>query len=1050
MNELNQDRAFYNQRFLQELELLNDAQRQAVENIEGPMLVVAGPGTGKTHMLSARIGWILLKTDAQASNILCLTFTEAGVKAMRNRLLHFIGPEAYKINIYTFHSFCNSIIRDNLELFGRRGLEPLSELERVDLIRTLIDELPHQHILKRGRLDPYFYEEHLFALFKQMKTENWTINLITDAVQHYLDDLPNRKAFIYQVNRGDFKKGDLKVAQVKTISRRMEQLVEAAKLFPRYLELMRIFKRYDYDDMILWVLRAFEQYPALLRSYQERYLYLLVDEYQDTNGAQNEIIKKLTAYWDHPNLFIVGDDDQSIYEFQGARLKNLLEFYELYKNQLIFVLLTQNYRSTPAILDRAHDLISFNQKRIINAVEDQSISKKLLAQHPANKLIQQPVQVDIYPNQLQEVIGICDKIELLHKEGVALEEIGVLFAKHQQAEMLLELLEKKAIPFYVKKEINILAMPIIEQLRKMLSYFALESKEVFSGEHLLYQLFYQEFLGIKLNDLGHITTQLASISWQKRPKWRTIIASSQWLSHFGVKNSIPFNQLSSFIDDQLHRLYSVSLPAYVEGMINQSGLLQYANQQDNRQLLIQALASFLSFVRSETNKRPRLSLQGLLELLDKMDAARINLPLERLISSGKGVQLLTAHSAKGLEFEHVFLLDCIKDHWEPATRRNNYRFRLPDTLTYSGEEDALEARRRLFFVAMTRAKTSLTLSYSQENNKGKTLEPAQFINEIRNEEGIVFEEKKISTEDITSAQLIQLAEVDLSLWKTYEKEAIRVLLSDFVLSVSSLNSYLKCPIGFFYEHLLKVPVQFSEYALFGIAVHNSLQRLFDQMSLNRKKDFPNLKMLIRIFDQEMREVEGGFAPKHFARKLDDGKRQLEKYYQANIGQWPKQVKTELVIRHAEWQGIPITGIIDRLDFLGKNKLRIVDYKTGNPDPKKVKPPTDAKPYGGNYWRQLYFYKILLDQSNKQLGISVSGVISFLNPDKLGDLIEREIIYEQEGIKKMQQIIKEVYTNIMDLKFQQGCGEPSCPWCDFVNKKNKINSFSQRDLEELDD
>jgi len=158
----------YNETFRKELARLNPAQRKAVEEIEGPVLVIAGPGTGKTHILTARIGRILLETDAQPHNILCLTFTDAGVHAMRERLLEFIGPEAHRVHIYTFHSFCNNIIQENLELFGRNDLEPLGDLERVEMMRRILEDLDLNHPLKQGRADIYFYEEHLYNLFQMM------------------------------------------------------------------------------------------------------------------------------------------------------------------------------------------------------------------------------------------------------------------------------------------------------------------------------------------------------------------------------------------------------------------------------------------------------------------------------------------------------------------------------------------------------------------------------------------------------------------------------------------------------------------------------------------------------------------------------------------------------------------------------------------------------------------------------------------------------------------------------------------------------------------
>ncbi|HKK79041.1 MAG TPA: UvrD-helicase domain-containing protein, partial [Phaeodactylibacter sp.] len=341
----------YNQAFLDTLQQLNPQQQEAVEQIEGPVLVIAGPGTGKTHILSSRVGRILLETDAQAHNILCLTFTEAGVHAMRQRLLEFIGPEAHRLPIYTFHSFCNSVIQDHLELFGRQDMEPLSDLERVELIRSVLDGLPPEHPLRRGQNDAFFYETHLRKLFQQMKAERWTVEKVNTAIDEYLASLPQREDYIYKVNRGDFKKGDLKTSKIQTETEKMERLRAAVALFPDYQKAMRDARRYDYDDMILWVLEGFEKHENLLRSYQERFLYLLVDEYQDTNGAQNAILRKLVEYWDQPNLFIVGDDDQSIYEFQGARLKNLTDIYQAYRADLSLVMLRNNYRSTQHILD---------------------------------------------------------------------------------------------------------------------------------------------------------------------------------------------------------------------------------------------------------------------------------------------------------------------------------------------------------------------------------------------------------------------------------------------------------------------------------------------------------------------------------------------------------------------------------------------------------------------------------------------------------------------------------------------------------------------------
>src|SRR5437016_2996838 len=199
-----------NQKFIEEYQRLNEQQKLAVDTIEGPVMVIAGPGTGKTQILASRIGKILLETDSQPQNILCLTYTDAGVVAMRRRLLSFIGPDAYKVNIYTFHAFCNDIIQENLSLFEKTALDPISDLEKIELFKELIDTFPKNHPLKRYRGDVYFEIHNLQSLFSTMKREGWTPAFINDRIDAYLADLPTRDEFIYKRAYKQFKAGDLK------------------------------------------------------------------------------------------------------------------------------------------------------------------------------------------------------------------------------------------------------------------------------------------------------------------------------------------------------------------------------------------------------------------------------------------------------------------------------------------------------------------------------------------------------------------------------------------------------------------------------------------------------------------------------------------------------------------------------------------------------------------------------------------------------------------------------------------------------------------------
>lgn len=1065
----------YNEKFVRELGRLNPAQREAVQQIEGPVLVIAGPGTGKTHILAARIGRILMETDAQPHNILCLTFTDSGVQAMRRRLLELIGPEAHRVHIFTFHSFCNTVIQDNLELFGRRDLEPLSELERIEIIRKILEELPLDHPLKRGRADVFFYEKHLQNLFRQLKAENWAVDFVHQKIDEYLTSLPSREEFIYKVSRGNFKKGDLKTAKLEDEQLRMEKLRSAASLFPRYNELLREYHRYDYEDMILWVLGAFEKHPGLLRNYQEQYLYFLVDEYQDTNGAQNEILHRLIEYWDSPNIFIVGDDDQSIYEFQGARLKNLTDFYSNYRHDLRLVVLKENYRSSQLILDTSRALIGKNTIRIVRHLHELGIQKILTAKNEAFAALPALPQIIEYTNRLQEEVSIVQQIETLRQAGFPLNEVAVIYAKHRQARRLMELLEKKGTPYRTRRPVNILDLPLVQNIRTLLEYLNLEFHKPYSGEYLLFQIMHFEFFGIRPHDLARLATALAAHNKNgNHPKWRDAIANENLLAQLGdhinnVNKTGPdsslasITQFSDFLEFMLAEYANLSVPAFVERLINRSGLLRHVLTQKEKDWQLQVLFTLMSFIKNEAERNPRLGLARLLEIFRSMDANRIQLAVGSAASGGQedAVNLMTAHGAKGLEYQKVFMLDCTGDHWEPGSKGSNFSFSFPDTLTLSGEEDAEEARRRLFYVAMTRAKEQLQISYAAQDDEGKELHRAIFLDEILGETDVAVEYGEVPMGQMLEAQAVLLMEAKPVLLPL-DKAAIAELLENFSLSVSALNKYLRCPLSFYYENILNVPAVQSEEASFGIALHNALCRGFEKMMASEAKVFPSPDEFVQFYEKEMFKLQGFFSRKEYERRLAQGREYLSTYCEKNLPHWPLKVQVEQEFKNVTVEGVPLTGVIDRIDFLANQKVHLVDYKTGSQDPAKLRRPAllngktsrkkDApeKDFGGNYWRQLVFYKILYENWRNNPRRAQSAEISYLEPDVKGDFSHKGITFEAVDIAFVKNLITDTYAKIIRQEFYEGCGEPNCPWCNFLRRQGQVDSFSDGEVEELDD
>ena len=282
----------YEEIFDQAYNALNSEQKKAVDKIDGTVLVNAGPGTGKTQILALRIGKILKETDIAPHNILCLTYTDSATISMRNRLVQIIGPTGHQVHIFTFHGFCNQVIQENLDIFGSyRSLEPINDLERVDVFREIIDQIPDDNILKRFKSDKYYEAKRLRNLFDLMKKENIEPQDFLAIIDTHLQEQKESDAFIAKrkttlKNGTTYEKGDFRDDWYATFAQKFEETKAAIQQFDKLNQVLDKKERYDFHDMILWVLKAFRENEYLLLQYQERYQYFLVDEYQDTNIAQ--------------------------------------------------------------------------------------------------------------------------------------------------------------------------------------------------------------------------------------------------------------------------------------------------------------------------------------------------------------------------------------------------------------------------------------------------------------------------------------------------------------------------------------------------------------------------------------------------------------------------------------------------------------------------------------------------------------------------------------------------------------------------------------------
>jgi DNA helicase-2/ATP-dependent DNA helicase PcrA len=1049
----------YNDKFQAALAGLNPEQLAAVNKMDGPVLVVAGPGTGKTQILAARIGKILTDTDALPSEILCLTYTDAGAVAMRKRLFEFIGPDAYRINIYTFHAFCNEIIQENLEYFGKLNLESLSDLESAMLFRELVDEFDNDHLLKRFTGDVYYDTKRLKDLFSTMKRENWDATMIEAAVQEYLDDIPNREEFVYKRanSKTGIKVGDPKQKDIDAAHDLMKKLVAAVREYQNYDVKMKAKGRYDYDDMIIWVLRAFRDNEEILRKYQERYQYILVDEFQDTSGSQNELLRFLLNYWDVPNVFVVGDDDQSIFKFQGANMSNILDFASDYVATLKTVVLKHNYRSNQHILDISKALIDNNQERLTKQLK---LDKDLKASHSRFAEITVEPVIREYENPDQELVDVSAQIKKLIDNGAEPGEIAVIYRNHSQVEEMIKYLDVQKIAVNTKRKIDILTQPFGEKIINIMTYLMMELDSPYSGDELLFEILHYDFFNIAPIEIAKasIAVSQENFSANSRDKQKTSIR--RYISElrppaqpdlFAPDKYMEMKYLMNNIDELLKSAVNVTLQQFFQDVIAKMGILRYIMQQTDKGGYMQMLTSFFDFLKDESRKSPDIKLADLIATIELMKKNGIRLDLNKVIFSDNGVNFLTAHGSKGLEFEHVFFIGCDKRTWDSKGR--NSGFSLPDTLTRAASDDIAqqEEARRLFYVAVTRAKQCLMISYAGKDKKGKDQEASRFIGEILASTDTQVHYPKVPADTMVNFIATQFSEVEKPKVELLDKNYINQLLQSYTLSVTHLNNYLDCPLRFYFQCLIRVPSGKSPSSTFGQAVHWALNKTYRLLKEN-DNEFLSTEQFMKEFEWYMARNRDSFTKQQYKDRLTYGWKILPPYYEQNVGTWNKIAVTEKPIKNIEINGVPIKGNLDKMEFDGKS-VTVVDYKTGklkNAKDKLLRPTFDA-PQGGDYWRQGVFYKILVDHDRTNDWEVIDTIFDFVEPVNEGEYHKEKYVISPADIALVTEQITETYQKIMAHEFSTGCGKKECDWCHFVKTNFKqaeevLNAVSEEEEE----
>lgn len=979
--------------FQQAYQRLNAEQRLAVDTLEGPVMVSAGPGTGKTQLLTTRIAKILLETQAGPHNILALTFTNAAAKNMQQRLVEMIGVPGYAVRFATFHSFCAEVIAQHPESFlVVSGMaEAVAEVDKLMMLEKILHESDFVHIVSAK--NPRFYVKACLHLISSYKREGQT---------------PASLRLLLEAEKKRLESDELSVTEQRTLQRTVEKNQEIIELYTEYNRLLAERGQYDYDDMILWVREAFAENAELLSEYQELYQYILVDEFQDTNQAQLQVVQALASFWgEAANIFVVGDPHQSIYRFQGASFANTLSFLELYPQATVIELRT-GYRCGQRLYDAAARLIANNGSPLPKSALTAYAEPLAAADGHLGKLVTHEA-----PDTLAECFWILQQIQVLQHQGVAFDNIAVVYRKHAHSALIQSVLERAGVPVTREGSKNLLHDPLVQQLLIFLRFLhsVPDSQE---------SAWFFPFLRLPWLQLepSHVlkVCRAAALSRQEKRPWDELQES--------------FPELSQHIEQWLHGQDTLPAPRYLEKILKESGFYQYF--YDHQELAsLNAVASFLRELQSWYEDSPG-PLRAFLDRLDVLLAHNETLTVAELQVSTSAVRLTSAHQAKGQEWPYVFLLHAHDGYWGNVRAPAGIT-PLPNTIPYAmlDKKERNEDERRLFYVALTRASDTVFLSWSQgavSGERRKELLPSVFVEEIK---GV---QTEISAA-LTPEQLQQFFAAHIVAAPSWEqqlqldREWLRELISEFSLSASALNDFLECPVGFLFKDVIRIPVQTPSAAVIGTAAHSALEFL-----LKKRQKTGILPPKEELLEVAHRSVEKStLARSERARASAHVSSVLSRYYDAQSAELPQPLLLERFFGGSTpvtFEGLKLVGKVDRIDPLALPQVKVVDYKTSSPKTRNEILGKTASSDGA-YWRQLVFYKLLADLDPSFSYTVTEGELVFLESNDRGIYKTERFLYEQEDVEELKNTLRQVQSKLLSLEFLDHAPCGKCEMCQLL-------------------
>lgn len=961
-------------RYTQELKKLNKEQKKAVETIDGPVIVVAGPGTGKTQVLTTRIAHILHETDTPPHGILALTFTDAGVQTMRTRLKSLIGKAAYSVEIATFHGFANSIIQDYPDSFPTIiGARQIDELEKLELIQSILAEGDFELLKPLG--DPLYYLRPLAAVLQDIKREGFSPESFERLLKQQIDDFESKDDLTHAKGK---REGEMK-GVYKTLQKKIRKNYELLRVYQSYETKKAELRLFDYDDAILELLEGLKHDNDLLLTLQERYLYILVDEHQDSNGAQNRIIEYLSNFHESPNLFIVGDDKQAIYRFQGASLKNFLFFSERYPNALV-VELTQNYRSHESILALSHELIQHNP----------TLSEKPLVQSSSRSFVQ-PRFITL-STELDEASFVAKEVRRERRQAPE-KSIAILYRNNVDAYALEVALRQEGLVYSKLSGTRQELQPYTEQFLTLLSLADSHNESL-----LARALFYDCFKVPSENAVRCID--------RARSKKIPLSEAASEEDELCLKAVQSIIALHASVDN-------VSFFSLFENVLHTTGLVDSILGSDYAEEAFQEIKQLHSLARTLEKRDGGITLRSFLAYVE--NARRHNLLRFRSRKNEDAqITLSTVHGVKGLEFDSVYIIGLDNKKWSGKKKRE--LFYLPEFqgLALGEEGESEQDERRLLYVGITRAKESLTLTVSKSDEEGRDRLPTQFIDELGTSlqlearEGSIFTLAKKTPHEKHSL---------------LDKRYVASLFLERQLNATAVNKYLKCPWEYFFLSLLRFPQISSPSAQYGTAIHSTLQHFFDERNKGIHLNDEDVRSFLwqKLDSSTMSEDEK-------ERLKKKGLEHITGYINTHQNDWILPSETErsysnVMLEFPSFE-LRLSGKIDKIER-ESDGIVVTDFKTGKP---KSRNEIEGKTKSGtgDYKRQLVFYAELLKRTGESMK---EGVIDFVEPNERGVYKqERFIVTEDERLKLIETIRTMSEELISGTFIQNGCNKKTCEWC----------------------